>query len=291
MDQIRDGGWYDRVILRLKEREKELMCIYRVDEVLSQDHLDIEYLIRRLIEVIPAGWQHTTFCEVRIIFEGKVFRTQDFRETPWMQHADIVLDQNVAGRIDVAYTQNIEPEGRSPFLSEEQKLLRTIAESLGHHIFIRRLRATLDRFREQPPPEKDKRPEPILSPESDLHWIWRRQIAETLAKLMDFQRFGVRGVYLIGSVKEATAGPGSDIDLLIHHQGTDEQRKCLISWLDGWSLALAELSFLHYGYRLDSGMLDVHLITDADISQKTSFAVMIGSLENSARPLKVLGED
>lgn len=288
---MNEGGWYDRVILRLKEREKELRCLYKVEEVLATRHLQIDELIRKLLCVIPTGWQHTTLCEARIIFEGKVYRSPDFRETPWMQHADIVLDQNVAGRIDVVYTQNIESEGKLPFLPEEQKLLHTIADSLGHHIFIRRLRATINSFRETGSAPAPKRNEPILSAESDLHWKWRLQIAETIAQKIDFEVYGIRGIYLIGSVKNATAGPASDLDLLIHFRGNDRQRHCLENWLEGWSLALAELNLIHFGYRMEGGMIDVHIITDDDIQQRTSYAVMIGSLENSARALRVLTED
>lgn len=54
-------------------------------------------------------------------------------------------------------------------------------------------------------------------------------------------KFGVKALYLIGSTKNATAGPGSDIDTMLHVAGTDEQRKELLLWLEGWSCCLGEL--------------------------------------------------
>jgi len=205
-----------------------------------------------------------------------------------MLSADIVLDSNVAGRMDVVYTQVLDEHADHPFLAEEQQLLNAITSSIGHHIFLRRRRATVDSFRELKKPVTDeKQVERILSPDSDLHWKWRRKQAERIAGQMDLERFGVQGVYLIGSAKNYTAGPRSDIDLLIHFTGSDTQREMLSAWLEGWSLALTELSFIHSGYRPAQGVLDVHIITDEDIRKRTSYAVMIGSLENSARPLKV----
>lgn len=119
---------------------------------------------------------------------------------------------------------------------------------------------------------------------TDDFWRWRYHMAERIAGRIDPERFGVKGVYLFGSTKNATAGPGSDIDLLIHFDGTADQRKELDAWLEGWSLTLAELNFQRTGYK-SGGLLDVHLVTDEDIEKKTSFAVKIGAVTDAARPL------
>jgi len=121
-------------------------------------------------------------------------------------------------------------------------------------------------------------------PESN--WRWRYLMAEHIASEIDAERFGVNGFYVFGSTKNATASTGSDIDLLIHFDGDDEQRKLLEHWLEGWSLCLDQINFLKTGYRSD-GLLDVHLITDDDIERKTSYAVKIGAITDPARPLQV----
>ena len=282
-------GFYERIVSRLKEREKELVCLYAVEELLRDDKPPIEDTIRKLLTIIPTGWQHRTICEVRIIFEGKVFRSDDFIETKWIERSDIILDRNVAGRIDVVYTQLIDPAIDDPFMPEEQKLLDSIAERLGNHIFSRRLRATVTKLQASPEPLKPvARPaENMLSPDADIHWKWRYRMAEILASKLDLDRFGVKGIYLIGSTKNATAGPASDIDLIIHFDGSEEQKKCLNTWLEGWSLCLAEMSLMRSGYKPKDGLIDCHFVTDEDIAKKNSFACMIGSIENSARPLKV----
>ncbi|MGD9401219.1 MAG: PEP/pyruvate-binding domain-containing protein [bacterium] len=118
------------------------------------------------------------------------------------------------------------------------------------------------------------------------YWPWRLRMAEHIASVLDPARFGVEGMYVFGSTKNATAGPGSDIDLLIHFRGTDEQRKDLETWLDAWSLSLAQLNYLKTGYRSD-GLLDVHIVTDEDIARKTSYASKIGAITDPARPLKI----
>jgi pyruvate,water dikinase len=115
-------------------------------------------------------------------------------------------------------------------------------------------------------------------------WRWRRQMAERIAVEVDRTRFGVVAVYLFGSVKNATAGPASDIDLLIHFRGDDGQRRELLDWLDGWSRCLAEFNYQRTGYRTE-GLLDVHLVTDEDIARRSSFAVKIGAVTDAAQEL------
>jgi predicted nucleotidyltransferase len=141
--------------------------------------------------------------------------------------------------------------------------------------------------------EEKESVEPEVSIESRIqtrsredHWRWRFQTAERIAALMDAERFGVKAAYLIGSTKNATAGPKSDIDLLIHFDGEDQQRNDLLTWLDGWSLSLSEFNERRTGYKTE-GLLDIALITDEDIKNRTSYAVKIGATSDAAFPLTI----
>jgi len=118
----------------------------------------------------------------------------------------------------------------------------------------------------------------------DDHWRWRFRMAERIAAELDPRQFGVKAFYLIGSTKNATAGPASDVDLLIHFGGTEDEQKELTLWLEGWSRCLAEMNYLRTGYRCQ-GLLDVHLITDADIAERSSYAVKIDAVTDPARKL------
>jgi len=135
--------------------------------------------------------------------------------------------------------------------------------------------------------DSDQVEKAVEAPEN-REWRWRARMAERIASQIDSQRFGVQALYLIGSTKNATAGPASDIDLVVHFVGTAEQRRNLEQWLEGWSLSLAEINFLRTGYRTD-GLLDVHLITDEDIARGTTFAVKIGAVTDPARMLPLGG--
>jgi predicted nucleotidyltransferase len=135
--------------------------------------------------------------------------------------------------------------------------------------------------------------EEVLKPEKQMpfedghpenYWRWRQRMADQMAAELDPHRFGVAGFYIFGSTKNGTAGPASDIDILIHFRGTEKQREDLRLWLEGWSLCLDEINYLQTGYR-SKGLLDVHIVTDEDITNKTSYAVKINAVTDAARPL------
>lgn len=114
------------------------------------------------------------------------------------------------------------------------------------------------------------------------------RMARRVAARLQPERFGVKAVYVFGSTKNGTAGPASDIDLLVHFDGTEAQRNELLAWLEGWSLALAEMNYLRTGHASE-GLLDVELVTDEDIEAHTSYAAKIGAVTDPARPLPLSG--
>ena len=103
------------------------------------------------------------------------------------------------------------------------------------------------------------------------HRQWRMQMAEKIASELDAERYGVKGLYILGSTKTGTAKAGSDIDLLIHFAGTAEQRKELEQWFEGWSLCLDEMNYLRTGFKT-GGLLDVHFLTDEELANEEILA-------------------
>ena len=214
----------DKIFEKLTERVKELNCIYQVEELLKDNKLDLEDIFLKLTEIIPQGWQYTTVCEVKIIYEGKIYKSDNFKETEWVQSADIVIDDNIVGKIQVFYTQLIRLLNNSQFLPEEQKLLNNITDRLSNYIFHKKLIKTLNYLKS--PSKKynsDDELNVILSPASDEHWKWRLNMLNIISKKIDANKFGVKAIYVIGSTKNANAGPASDIDLLVHFEGNESQ--------------------------------------------------------------------
>jgi len=135
--------------------------------------------------------------------------------------------------------------------------------------------------------EVDARPRveaPVDRSAPDEHWKWRLRVAQRLGAQLDPERFDVRGLYVFGSTKNATAGPASDLDLIVHVGNDPEKRRDLLTWLEGWSLCLAEMNYLRTGFRRER-LLDVQLVTDEDLSRRSTYAAKIGAVTDPARPI------
>lgn len=281
-----DVSAYEKMIATLREREKEMKCLYKVQEIIN-DNLSIDDFLMEIVKHIWGGWQYPVITRVKIIYEGKVYKEPGWTETEWVQSADIVIDDNVLGTIEVYYTQFKKLIVNSQFLPEEQKLLNTIAANISAYIFNTKLLETLEAFdRDQEHVDaRHKDSFDLLPVNADLHWLWRMEMTYKMAAKLDLEEFGVEAMYLIGSAKNATSGPASDIDIMLHFNGDQCQERELKAWFTGWSYCLSEMNFIRTGHKTD-GLIDLHIITDDDIRNKTSFASMIGSIDNSAKLIK-----
>jgi hypothetical protein len=275
---------FQQKIEELHEREKELKSLYKLEEVIKRD-LPLDEFFMQVIKRLPSGWQYPDLCRIKITFEGTEYREKYWEETEWFQQAELIIDDKVLGKIEVFYTAFRKMVLDSQFLPEEQKLLNTIANRISTYIFSKRLEKSIILLQKQKElPQKTKHSD--LTGPSDNHWIWRHKIVETIASKLDMERFGVKGIYLIGSTKNATAGPASDIDLLVHAGLDEEKINELKTWLQGWSLCLSEMNYIKTGYKTN-GLIDLHIVTDEDIIKKTSFGVMIGNHTDGAKPIKL----
>ncbi len=118
----------------LRERAKELRCLYAVSDVMDNSDLTLEESLERVVEKIPEGWQYPDACRARIVNGEDVYETPGFEHTTWVQRANIFTGDTVVGSVEVAYLENRSPSGDDPFLLEENKLIHTIAGWLGRCI-------------------------------------------------------------------------------------------------------------------------------------------------------------
>ncbi|MFV2072334.1 MAG: PEP/pyruvate-binding domain-containing protein [Thermoanaerobaculales bacterium] len=138
----------DDLLASLQERAKELNCLYEVEQILSRFDLPLEEAFAQVIRVIPPGWQYPDICHAIIEFEGKNYNLENFRPTPWVQSAEIIAQDQVVGNLSVWYLEERPEEDSGPFLKEEERLIRTIAERLGHSILFHRMHAMRQEWEE-----------------------------------------------------------------------------------------------------------------------------------------------
>jgi pyruvate,water dikinase len=152
-----EGKPIDKLIHDLQERAKELNCLYQVQELLNNPQLSLDQVCQGITEAIPPGWQYPELCCARITINKHIqHQTKDFLETPWKQHAGILVSGERIGEIEVFYSANMPEEDEGPFLKEERKLINTISEQLGYYLLNHQLREV---FEQQHQMEQDRKAE------------------------------------------------------------------------------------------------------------------------------------
>ncbi len=136
----------------LSERIKELNCLYTISEIVDRPGRTLPQILEQTVDIIPRAWQYPEITCARISIDGQVFRSHPFRETAWVQQADIRIGGIRVGRVDVFYLEK-RPEDfeEGPFSPEERRLITAVAERLGKIIertrTIERLRENEERYR------------------------------------------------------------------------------------------------------------------------------------------------
>lgn len=125
---------------------------------------------------------------------------------------------------------------------------------------------------------------------SDEPLQWRKRMIDSILEHLDPNRFGVKELYLYGSVFDGTATAKSDIDFICIFQGTDEQKKELKIWIEGWNLALSRINFNKTGFKLER-LIDFTILTENELSQQKYYAEIIDKSKNKSKKLRLLGEN
>jgi len=133
----------EKLIAALKERQKELECLYEVEEILTNYDTPLESILLELINVIPIALQYSDSCFARVKLQGKVYSNPDNKKTKWVLKSPIEVYQKPIGFIEVYYTRELPQHYKGSFTKDEVKLISTIAGRLGQFVSNQRVRTSL----------------------------------------------------------------------------------------------------------------------------------------------------
>ncbi len=120
-----------KVEIALRERIKELNCLYGITRLAESGLDSLEDFLRRVCRILPPAWQYPEVTCARITLQGRVHRTEGFKVTKWRQAAQIVVFGEPAGEVEVFYLKERPALYEGPFLREERALLDAVAEHIG----------------------------------------------------------------------------------------------------------------------------------------------------------------
>jgi signal transduction histidine kinase len=120
-----------RVGQALRERVKELSCLYRMARIDASPGSPIEGRFNDIAAIVSAAWLHSEDARVRIEFDGQTYGDSDFPVHRPVMDSPILVEGSPRGKIAIAYAADHPPMDEGPFLAEERSLIDTIARELG----------------------------------------------------------------------------------------------------------------------------------------------------------------
>lgn len=118
--------------IELRERIKELTCLYGIARVVAHHGASIDEVLMNIVNLLPPAWLHPEIACARIVLNEQSWSTEGFQETPYRQTADIVVDDERLGFVEVAYREKRLTMDEGPFLAEERSLIDSVAREVAH---------------------------------------------------------------------------------------------------------------------------------------------------------------
>ena len=128
---VPSGTELDKVELALRERIKELNCLYEISQLSERNLYSLDDLLQKLVNFLPHSWQYPEITCARILFKGKTYTSDKFKMTNWRQSSRIYMYHEPVGECSIFYLEECPPADEGPFLKEERALLDAVAEQIG----------------------------------------------------------------------------------------------------------------------------------------------------------------
>lgn len=116
---------------KLKERVKELNCLYEISKVALEANNDVDAMVAKVLQIIPAAMQYPELAETEIQIGKARFSTGRFDKSGLSIGARLNIDKKSGGSIKIGYREAKSSGKKIGFLPEERNLLKTVARELS----------------------------------------------------------------------------------------------------------------------------------------------------------------
>ncbi|MFC2138689.1 response regulator, partial [Bacteroidota bacterium] len=120
----------NELLLNNTERLKELRGINQTSLILKQSET-FEEALQVICSILPDAWQYPEYTAARIIYENKIFTSENFKETSWFQKQEFETTSKKKGLIEIYYLKEFPEADDGPFLTEERHLLINLSNLIA----------------------------------------------------------------------------------------------------------------------------------------------------------------
>lgn len=116
---------------KLRERVKEMTCLCGIAELASRPGISTRELFQGIVRYLPPAMQYPNITAGKIVIDGVVYATEEMEDTPYKLSADVLVQDEKRGVVEVQYKEAKLDYEPGVFLREEQSLIDAIARQIG----------------------------------------------------------------------------------------------------------------------------------------------------------------
>lgn len=119
------------VELALRERVKELDCLYTIARLQEQHWPAVDRFLQAVADRLPASFRLPEQASARILAGRRSFTSAGFEESAHRIAGPIRLDGQTVGQVEVFYREADAPADQDVFLPEEYPLIEAVADRVA----------------------------------------------------------------------------------------------------------------------------------------------------------------
>ncbi len=121
----------DPALWALRERVKELTCLYGIAQIVDRTDISMQEVAERVASLLPPAWQYPECTCARVTLNGEAFPSKPFQESTQRLAAAVVVADHALGQVEVFYSEIRPAADEGPFLKEERSLINEVARQLS----------------------------------------------------------------------------------------------------------------------------------------------------------------
>ncbi len=133
----------------LRERVKELGCLYRIAELVQQQEISLDDLMQGIVELMPPAWQYPEIASARLVVDTRSYTSSNFNGEGSSLRSKIVNGGEERGFVELIYCGGQDYMEVTLFLEEERHLIDSIAQQISLILERRQTEDEKQRLQEQ----------------------------------------------------------------------------------------------------------------------------------------------
>jgi hypothetical protein len=186
-----------------KERLKELHLLNQTSAIISQGK-PIEETLQRICSILPRSYQYPRSTAVRILYEGKTYRSREFKDTTWVQREHFITIDNKKGTIEVFYLKEFPKLHEGPFMKEERQLIINLGRLISGYLnnFKGREIYHKSKFEEIRPFNANDYRQSLAKTKRPLQLFFNRQSLDKYI-FLDMMKYKVKEILFVATLYDA----------------------------------------------------------------------------------------